>query len=215
MINLDKMTQEEKEKLFEELNKEKEKKQKEKEEQREAYKFLVKETVKDTFEDLKELSNKLSKVKKKVFDEFETIIETKTELYGVKENQQSHSFTTDDGYSIVIGYRIVDSFDDTVHAGIEKIRKWVYSITAEVKQKEIESVINLLLKKDKNGNLKANRVLELRKLSEKIDDTEFTDGVDIIEKAYQPIKSSNFIEAYYKDEKGKRVSLPLSITSVE
>ena len=41
------------------------------------------------------------------------------------------------------------------------------------------------------------------------------DGVKIIEAAYKPAKSSTFIEAYYKDEHGKKVSIPLSISSVD
>lgn len=37
--------------------------------------------------------------------------------------QQSNTFTTSDGkYSIILGHRVVDSFDDTVHTGIAKAK---------------------------------------------------------------------------------------------
>ena len=55
-------------------------------------------------------------------------------------------------------------------------------------------MLNLLLKKDKNGNLKASRVLELKKIAKQVGDSEFIDGVKIIEAAYRPNKSSTFIE---------------------
>lgn len=209
------MTEEEKENLFKKLKEEKAEKEKNIAEEREAYKELVNETVETSFELLKKASEILGEVKNKIYSEFETVVETKAELYGIKDEQQSHTFTDDKGNSIVIGYRVLDNFDDTVHSGIEKIRNWVYKLAEGDKKGEIKAVIDLLLKKDKNGNLKASRVLELRKLSEKIEDAEFSDGVNIIEKAYKPIRSSNFIEAYYKGENGKRISLPLSITTVE
>lgn len=183
-------------------------------EKRNEYKQLVKETVSRNFKEIKKISESLSEVKKAVFEDFSTILNMKAELYGIRENQQSHTFTTDDGLTIIIGHRIIDTFDDTVHTGIAKVKQYIQNV-ASGEKKEVEMMLDLLLKKDKNGNMKANRVLELKKIAEKVNDYDFLDGVKIIEAAYKPAKSSTFIEAFYKDEHGKKVSIPLSISSVD
>lgn len=108
---------------------------------------------------------------------------------------------------------MIDNFDDTVHAGIEKVKLYIKRVTEGEKQ-ELEQLINLLLKKDKNGNLKASRVLELERIANQIDDEELKEGVTIIKEAYKPAKSSLYIEASYKDKIGKKVYLPLSIVNV-
>ena len=214
MVDLNNLTAEQKKALFEEMKREEKEKEERKQQAREDYKNVVADTVTRNFEKLKDLAATLSKVKKSVFEDFETALKLKSELYGVKENQQSHTFTTSEGLSITIGHRVIDNFDDTVHAGIEKVKGYISKVTAGEKA-ELEELINLLLKKDKNGNLKASRVLELERIAEKINDEELKDGVQIIKEAYKPAKSSTFIEAYYKDEQGKKVYLPLSIVNAD
>ena len=188
-INLSNLTEEQRKQLFEQMKEEEKVKEQKKQQIREEYKNLVSETVQRNFEKLKGISEVLSKVKKEVFEDFETALEMKAELYGIKENQQSHTFTTPEGLSITIGHRVTDNFDDTVHTGIEKVKGYISKVTAGEKA-ELEELINLLLKKDKNGNLKASRVLELERVAEKINDMELKDGVHIIKEAYKPTKSS-------------------------
>ena len=214
MVDLNNLTTEQKKALFEEIKKEEREKEKRKAEARETYKNLVAETVERNFKKLEGVSEMLSQVKKAVYEDFKTALEMKAELFGVKENQQTHTFTTAEGLTITIGHRVTDNFDDTVHAGIEKVKGYISKVTAGEKA-ELEELINLLLKKDKNGNLKASRVLELERIAEKINDEELKDGVQIIKEAYKPAKSSTFIEAYYKDEQGKKVYLPLSIVNAD
>lgn len=214
MVDLKNLTTEQKKALFEEIKKEEREKEKRKAEARETYKNLVAETVERNFKKLEGVSEILSQVKKAVYEDFKTALEMKAELFGVKENQQTHTFTTAEGLTITIGHRVTDNFDDTVHAGIEKVKGYISKVTAGEKA-ELEELINLLLKKDKNGNLKASRVLELERIAEKINDEELKDGVQIIKEAYKPTKTSTFIEAYYKDEQGKKVYLPLSIVNAE
>lgn len=214
MVDLKNLTTEQKKALFEEIKKEEREKEKRKAEARETYKNLVAETVERNFKKLEGVSEMLSQVKKAVYEDFKTALEMKAELFGVKENQQTHTFTTVEGLTITIGHRVTDNFDDTVHAGIEKVKGYISKVTAGEKA-ELEELINLLLKKDKNGNLKASRVLELERIAEKINDEELKDGVQIIKEAYKPTKTSTFIEAYYKDEQGKKVYLPLSIVNAE
>lgn len=213
-IKLEELTLEQKKELMKQVEQEEKNKKRKIQEDREYYKKLLSEVVEKNFYKLKEVSEKLKEIKTEVFEDFEDVLRLKEELYGIKEKQQSHTFTTEQGLSVVIGHRVIDNFDDTVHAGIEKVKGYISKVTAGEKA-ELEELINLLLKKDKNGNLKASRVLELERIANKISDEELTDGVNIIKEAYKPSKSSSFIEIYYKNNEGKRVNIPLSITGAD
>ena len=215
-MNLDfkNMTDEQKANLKKQILEEEAKEKAERKAKVEGYKSLVDETVIKAMEKVKGISNQITTIKKEVFDDFKSILELKAELYGVKENQQSHTFTTTDGkISITLGYRMLDSFDDTVHAGIEKVKNYIYE-TVQEENTHLLEIVNLLLKKDKNGNLKASRVMELEKIAGNINDTELSEGVQIIKEAWKPQKSKTFIEAYYKDENGNKINIPLSMTTV-
>ena len=122
-MNLENMTAEEKEILKKQLLEEEKQKKVERKAKIEAYKNLVDETVINSIDKIKNISAQIMMSKKEVFDDFKSIMELKAELYGVKDNQQSHTFTTSDGkISITLGNRMLDSFDDTVQTGIEKVK---------------------------------------------------------------------------------------------
>ena len=213
-MNLENMTAEEKEILRKQLLEEEKQKKVERKAKIEAYKNLVDETVINSIDKIKNISAQIMMSKKEVFDDFKSIMELKAELYGVKDNQQSHTFTTSDGkISITLGNRMLDSFDDTVHTGIEKVKNYIYRVVQDENSQLLE-IVNLLLKKDKNGNLKASRVMELERIAGNIDDAELSEGVQIIKEAWKPQKSKTFIEAYYKDENGNKINIPLSMTTV-
>lgn len=84
-INLSNLTEEQRKQLFEQMKEEEKAKEQKKQQIREEYKNLVSETVQRNFEKLKGISEVLSKVKKEVFEDFETALEMKAELYGIKE----------------------------------------------------------------------------------------------------------------------------------
>ena len=212
-MNIKDLTAEQREELLRELENEKKREEEEKRAKIEEYKKLVADTTVASFKELQDISSKIREIKKRVFDNFQSILELKEELYGVKENQQSHTFTAD-GVTVTLGRRVVDNYDDTVHVGIEKAKKYISTLTAG-QVEEIETILELLLRKDKKGNLKASRVLELDKLAEKIDNVDFKEGVKIIKDSYTPQKTAYFLEAYYKDEAGIKRSIPLSFTSVD
>ena len=213
-MNLENMTAEEKKILKKQLLEEEKQKKVERKAKIEAYKNLVDETVINSIDKIKNISAQIMMSKKEVFDDFKSIMELKAELYGVKDNQQSHTFTTSDGkISITLGNRMLDSFDDTVHTGIEKVKNYIYRVVQDENSQLLE-IVNLLLKKDKNGNLKASRVMELERIAGNIDDAELSEGVQIIKEAWKPQKSKTFIEAYYKDENGNKINIPLSMTTV-
>lgn len=214
MINLENLTEEQKKELKRKFAEEEAAKEKLRKEKIEEYKNLVDECVIKGIQKAKYVSEMIANGKKEIQDMFQTILELKTELYGVKDNQQTHTFSTRNGdYTITVGHRIVDSFDDTVHTGIAKAKNYINRILRN-ENKELQQVLDLLLKKDKNGNLKASRVIELERIALEIDDVELTEGVKIIKEAWKPQKTKTFIEASYKDANGNRINIPLSVTGV-
>ncbi len=214
MIDVSKLTPEQKAVLLEELKKEEKTKSDIEKEKRDEYKKMVGNIVEESFEKITDVSGLLGWVKKEVIENFQTVLDMKSELYGIKESQQSHSFTSEDGKKTIrIGYRMMDSFDDTVHTGIEKIRNYIYNLVDGENKQQITAILDTLLKKDKNGNLKASKVIELRKQAEIVTDEGFLEGVKIIEEAYKPVKSRMFVEAWHKDEQGNDVNVPLNITA--
>ena len=68
---------------------------------------------------------------------------------------------------------------------------------------------------DQQGNIKASRVLQLRRMAEETGNERFIEGVKIIEESYQPATTKQYIRAEYKDEKGVWRNVPLSVTDVE
>lgn len=185
-----------------------------KDEDRAAYKELVEQTVPKAIFKLCLASETLSNAKTEAFQYFEDILKLKAEVYGVKEKQQSHTFSFDGG-EVQIGYRITDGWDDTVNAGIAKVEKYISSLAKDTETAALVEMVFNLLKKDAKGNLKGSRVLELQKLTAKFNDEEFTDGVDIISKSYKPVRSVWFVEAALVDENKNKTPIPLSMSSVD
>lgn len=185
------------------------------EDDRKAYKQLVNDELIEIIEPLKLLSNQISKTKLFIFESLKTLLELKNKAYDVKSTQQSHTFSDSKGNSIIYGFRINDDWDDTVNAGIEKVREFIQSLAKDEDTAKLVHAINQLLKKDAKGNLKASRVLELTKLAEEFNDENFTDAVEIIRKSYKPSRSAFFIDASVTDAQGKKVNLPLSMTSAD
>jgi len=181
---------------------------------RETYKLLVKETVPNAIYRLAAASEMLSVAKTETFKMFEELIKLKASVYGIKESQQSHSFSTEVG-EITIGYRINDAWDDTVNSGISKVEKFISSLAIDPATAALVNVVFGLLKKDAKGNLKGSRVLELQKLTKDFNNAEFTDGVAIIAESYKPIRSVWFIESNLIFGEGVKTSIPLSISSVD
>jgi len=186
-----------------------------KSEARAAYKETVKETVPELIQTLLSISQTLSKVKFDLFQGLNILLEMKSEVYDIKQGQQGHSFSDDQGNGITYGFRVVDGWDDTVNAGIDKIKEVIDSMAKDDNSAKLVTTINKLLKKDAKGQLKSSRVLELRQLAEEFNDEKFKDAVEIIQDAYKPVRSAFFIEAYTTNPQGKKVFIPLSITAVD
>ncbi len=181
---------------------------------RDAYKLLVLEQVPKAADRLLYISEFMRDTKAQIFDMFKDIMTLKYDIYGVKEKQQSHTFSND-LYSITIGYRVNDSWDDTVTAGVQKVNNFIQSLITDEKTAALVEMVYNMLKKDAKGNLKSNRVLELQNLTAKFNNEEFSDGVKIILESYKPVRSSWFIECEVVTSTGAKESVPLSLSSVD
>lgn len=179
---------------------------------RDAYTELVDETVRDMVKRLQNLSSEMAAVKAEVFAAFDTIIKTKEELFKVKLDRKSDTFTTRDGQmSIQLGYRTLDAYDDTVDAGIAMVKEYLGTLAKDDNSAALVDTVMSLLSKNRKGELKASRVLELERLATKSGSREFMEGINTIKAAYKPAKSGQFISVTIKNDEGKDVNLPLSI----
>lgn len=187
-----------------------------KQQDREDYKTLVDGFVKGNIKILKELSDAMMEIKQKVFADAATLVSLKNDLFKVKTDRRSDTFTTLDGtMSITLGNRTNEGWDDTVNAGIAKVREYLGTLARDDNSAALVETVMGLMAKDRKGNLKASKVLELEKLAIKTADPMFLEGLAIIKQAYRPMPSCQFIEVTLKDEKGNEIKLPLSLAAMK
>lgn len=183
-------------------------------EMRAKYADMVDEEVKAAVEQLTILSGDISTVKKKVYENFKTILDMKAEVIGdFKDGQRSHTFTTSDStMRVTLGKHCVDAYRDTVEEGIAMVKSYIESLANDKKTEALVKAVLRLLSRDNMGNIKASRVLQLRRMAEDSGDETFIEGVRIIEEAYQPAVTKSFVRAEIKDEMGAWKSIPLGMT---
>lgn len=212
------MTAEERQE-FEAYRAEKEKKRQEAErrQQRADYAGLVDDEVRTTIPQLRELSEQIKAVKETVFGNFGAILKMKSEVLGLtRDDQRSHTFTTSDSrLRLTLGVNCIDGYRDTVEDGIAMVTAYIESLAVDATSKSLVNAVLRLLSRDGQGNIKASRVLQLRKMAEDSGDDRFLEGVRIIEEAYQPTVTKRYIRAEYKDDKGAWHYIPLGMTDVD
>lgn len=181
-----------------------------------AYKQMVDEFCTDTFERMKKVSEQLRDEKERVFAAAELLIEQKEKLYNTKQDRHSNQFTTSDSkYTIALGYRTNDGWDDTVDVGIAKVEEYLKSLASTEEGAKAVGIILKLLAKDKKGNLKASAMIQLEQHAAKYGDPLFIEGVQIIRDAYRPVDSCQFISVSWKDDNGVKHNLPLSLAAMD
>ena len=180
---------------------------------REAYARLVDETIAASIPMLRDVSANIAEVKAAVTGQFRTAIEMKGDIFGIKDGQRTHTFTNSEGTArITVGYRCIDEYRDTVEEGIAKVKQAIESLAKDDESRALVDAVLRLLSRDKKGTLKASRVLQLRKLAEDSRNEDFIEGVKIIEDAYQPAMSKQFITAEVKDSNNEWRNIPLGMT---
>lgn len=185
--------------------------------QRTDYAAMVDDEVRTTLPVLQELSEQIKTVKNTVFGNFDAILKMKSEVLGLtKDDQRSHTFTTSDSkFRLTLGVNTIDSYRDTVEDGIAMVKAYIESLAKDETSKALVNAVLRLLSRDQSGNIKASRVLQLRKMAEETGDEHFIEGVQIIEESYQPTETKKYIRAEYKNDKGAWVNIPLGMTDVE
>ncbi len=181
-----------------------------------TYKEIKDETIKVQFELLKRVSGFMLEAKKTVFNNCDSLIQMKDDLFSTKTDRSSNTFTTEDGtISIKLGTRINEGWADEVEIGVSKVQDYLRTLAKDDNSATLVDGVIRLLKPDRKGNLKASKVLELEQMAIKSNSAEFLDGIALIKEAYRPSPSCLFIEVRYKDDNGKEHSLPLSMSAID
>ena len=175
---------------------------------REAYTALVDETIETVMPRLMNISDEIARRKTEAAEAFRGALE-------MKADQRSHTFTNSEGTKrIVVGHYLLDNYRDTVDEGIAMVKGYIESLAKDDESRTLVKTILRLLSRDSSGALKAQRVLQLRRLAEETKDERFIEGVRIIEESYQPSPSKDYIRAAVRSKSGVWESVPLSMTEV-
>lgn len=196
--------------------------QKAREEQRKAlqsdYVDLVDNEIGAAYVQLSLLSTEMAQIKRAVFDNFRSVIEMKTEQLGLgkEEGQRTHTFTnSDSSIRLTLGNYTVDTYRDTVEDGIRMVTDYIESLAKDDASSALVSAVLRLLSRNKSGQIKASRVLQLRRLAEESGSEQFLEGVKLIEESYMPQVSKSFIRIESKDaETSEWKNIPLSLSGV-
>lgn len=185
--------------------------------QREEYASMVDDEIATAIPQLREMSEAMRIVKDTIFGNFDAILKMKSETLGLtKDDQRSHTFTNSDStMRITLGVNCIDGYRDTVEDGIAMVKQYIESLAKDEATKALVNAVLRLLSRDGQGNIKASRVLQLRKMAEDSGDDRFLEGVQIIEESYQPTRTKRYIRAEYKDSKGAWRYIPLGMTDVD
>lgn len=185
---------------------------------REAYARLVDEQIALAIPELQSLSEEIRAVKQAVTENFRTVLQMKADVMELNKEggQHSHTFTNSDAtMRITLGSNTVDAYRDTVEDGIAMVKQYISGLAKDEETRALVDMIMKLLAKDKSGQLKASRVIQLRQMAEKVEDERFLEGVKIIEESYQPTETKQFIRAEVRSqETGAWLQIPLSVTDV-
>lgn len=215
-MDIKKMTAEQRAELKAQLEAEERAEKQKRQNNIDAYKRSVDEFCKDVFGRMEKVSEMLRAEKDRTFSSADILIKMKGELYNTKQDRHSNQFTTSDGkITVALGFRTNDGWDDTVDAGIAKVKEYLKSLTKTDEGSKAVDIILKLLAKDKKGNLKASAMIQLEQHAAKFGDPLFIEGVQIIRDAYRPVDSCQFISVSYKDDNGVKHCLPLSLAAME
>ena len=167
-MDITKMTAAQRAELKAQLEAEERAEKQKREESIAAYKSSVDEFCRSKFSRLQALSEEMRRLKEEVFGDAETLIALKDELFRTKSDRHSNQFTTSDGkITVALGYRTNDGWDDTVNVGVDKVKTFIKSLAKDEDSAALTEMVMNLLAKDRKGNLKASRVLQLREIARK------------------------------------------------
>lgn len=153
-----------------------------------------------------------------LFANIEALVDLRAKAYGNKKREQdSHTFTLDDGSaSIKIGWNVRPVFNGTEAEGIYKIQQYIGSLAGDSEnEKVLMEIVNLALKRDVQGNYNPKKLRELDSLRTKVNSPLFNEGMDIIKEALHDVRTSRYVRGFKMVDFGngniKRVNFNFSI----
>lgn len=199
-IDISKLTPEEKKALSEKLKSDRKAAKQQKEQDLKTFKELSANYVENHIDSLIHHHEITGMLIEKLWNDYRTIRELKSNIYGVKINSQdSHTSTLEDGSaSITVGYNVTIGFDGTESAGVEKIKDFLKSLsTDEANVKKLSAAVNTFLKPNaKTGMLNPAKIIELSKLKSEFNDERFDEGLEIIMNAQQRRQNSMYVSGW-------------------
>ena len=149
-FNFDNLSPEEKEQLAREAFKSKEKEfaKRAKEEQEAHYKQLVDETIEKAVESVGELNIKMTVAKKQIFNDFDTVIALKNELYTgqkwLKTDRVTNTFTNQEGNKrVTVGYHTNDNYLDTYTEGVKLVEEYISSLATDENGQKLADMVKV------------------------------------------------------------------------
>jgi hypothetical protein len=210
-MDITKLTQKQRDAIFkEELNKKRNQELKIDEDRR-AWKELATEQADKMGAILYEFFQYMMKLKQQTYEDLNDILKMKIELFGGIE-QKSHKLSGKK-YKIQLGRNAIDGHDDTMESGVEKCEKFLESLIKNEANKEIIIILKGLLKSDRDRKMDSKRILELTKFANELNNPEFSDGVKIIQDAYERYMTSYFVKLEYRNEVGAWSACALNFSS--
>ncbi|WP_297173129.1 DUF3164 family protein [uncultured Porphyromonas sp.] len=185
---------------------------------RDTYAQLVDDEIDAATDMLTQLSTDMATIKETVMSNFRSVIDMKTETLGLSkpQGQYTHTFTNSDSTRrITIGNYTIDSYRDTVEDGIQLVTSYIQSLARDQDSQALVKAVMQLLSRNSKGQIKASRVLQLRKIAEEVGDPQFIRGVQIIQDSYQPEISRSFVRLEVKDPSTQTWTIvPLNISNL-
>lgn len=185
---------------------------------RDTYAQLVDDEIDAATDMLTQLSTDMATIKETVMSNFRSVIDMKTETLGLSkpQGQYTHTFTNSDSTRrITIGNYTIDSYRDTVEDGIQLVTTYIQSLARDQDSQALVKAVMQLLSRNSKGQIKASRVLQLRKIAEEVGDPQFIRGVQIIQDSYQPEISRSFVRLEVKDPNTQTWTIvPLNISNL-
>lgn len=185
---------------------------------RDTYAQLVDDEIDAATDMLTQLSTDMATIKETVMSNFRSVIDMKTETLGLSkpQGQYTHTFTNSDSTRrITIGNYTIDSYRDTVEDGIKLVTTYIQSLARDQDSQALVKAVMQLLSRNSKGQIKASRVLQLRKIAEEVGDPQFIRGVQIIQDSYQPEISRSFVRLEVKDPSTQTWTIvPLNISNL-
>lgn len=94
------------------------------------------------------------------------------------------------------------------------VMEYIKGLASDANSQALVGMVLQLLAKDASGNLRADKVLELRRIAEESESEQFMDGVRLIEESHFRTVSKIFLKAEVRNDIGSWERIPLNITEV-